>query len=109
MNRRLQARIKKAHLEEHYTNVTYYAWGGKCWQRLSCPVYVGKEEIEEVRRSPTFARLLATGSYPAQAEGVVGVGAAQHGRRTLALIAADEEQLAEAAAAVEEEEDPSRL
>ena len=32
---------------------------------------------------------------------------AQHGRRTLALIAADEEQLAEAAAAVEE--DPSRL
>ena len=64
MNRRLQARIKKAHLEEHYTNVTYYAWGGKCWQRLSCPVYVGKEEIEEVRRSPTSARLLATGSYP---------------------------------------------
>ena len=62
MNRRLQARIKKAHLDEHYTNVTYYAWGGKCWQRLSCPVYVGKEEIEEVRRSPTFARLLA--SYP---------------------------------------------
>ena len=61
-NRRLQARIKKAHLDEHYTNVTYYAWGGKCWQRLSCPVYVGKEEIEEVRRSPTFARLLA--SYP---------------------------------------------
>ena len=55
-----QARIKKAQLEEHYTNVTYYAWGGKCWQRLSCPVYVGKEEIEEVRRSPTFARLLAT-------------------------------------------------
>ena len=40
---------------------------------------------------------------------MVGVGAAQHGRRTLALIAADEEQLAEAAAAVEGEEDPSRL
>ena len=72
MNRRLQARIKKAHLDEHYTNVTYYAWGGKCWQRLSCPVYVGKEEIEEVRRSPTFARLLA--SYPHRLRAWLGLG-----------------------------------
>ena len=43
--------------------MTYYGWGGKFWQRLSCPVYVGKAEIEE------------------------------YAERTLALIAEDEEAL----------------
>jgi hypothetical protein len=57
------ARIKAKLLSEHYTNVTFYGWGTKFWQRLSCPVYVGKEEIE------TYAD------------------------RTLALIAQDEEEL----------------
>jgi hypothetical protein len=63
------ARIKAKLLSEHYTNVTFYSWAGKFWQRLSCPVYVGKEELE------TYAD------------------------RTLALIAQDEEQLLAAPAA----------
>ena len=40
------ARIKKQLLERHYTNVTYYGWAGKLWQRLSCPVYVDPDEIK---------------------------------------------------------------
>ena len=56
------ARIKAKLLSEHYTNVTFYGWGGKFWQRLSCPVYVGKAELV------TYAD------------------------RTLALIAQDEQQ-----------------
>jgi selenocysteine lyase/cysteine desulfurase len=63
-------RIKAKLLSDHYTNVTFYGWGGRFWQRLSCPAYVGKAEVEE------------------------------YAERTLALIAEDEEALVAEAAAV---------
>jgi selenocysteine lyase/cysteine desulfurase len=40
-------RIKKQLLDNHYTNVTFYSWAGRCWQRLSCPVYLSVDEITE--------------------------------------------------------------
>ena len=34
-------------LREHNTNASMLAWGGKCWQRLSCPPYLDPTSIVE--------------------------------------------------------------
>ena len=34
-------------LRAHHTNASMLTWGGKCWQRLSCPPYLDPATIVE--------------------------------------------------------------
>ena len=41
------SRVAKRLREEFNTNMTWYEWGGKYWQRFSSQIYLDKDIIEE--------------------------------------------------------------
>ena len=72
-------RVRTRLSEETNTNVTWYSWGGKYWQRLSSQIYLDKDIIEE------------------------------YGQRVLSLLADDRAAIEELASEVEVDGEQARL
>ena len=73
------SRVSTRLREEFNTNMTWYSWGGKYWQRLSSQIYLDKDIIEE------------------------------YGQRVLSLLAEDRAVNAEVAAEAEVDSEQARL